>query len=457
MGSIRRVVGLVILTFILAGLPGFGQSFNLDARRIALGGSGSNDNIASKVIQEHQPYRVIPIPLGVFQVIKNRKFFDPDDPEFDPARAIEFAGNPLHFTLDRNQNSAGHRFVNNLVNAEFNRDLNAYRGFKPSPEIKAGGLFAPSWGKAFRVSGDPSVGTSHGVYVGAGPYISLGTTLNMDQTLISILSSSTDVYRPNTNFLSTDTTEGQAAIAITGGYRGRFEVPGLSGSQTTSNRQPGLHVAANYNYLRGFHYEGADMAFRFDTDSAGLVTLLPSTTPVSVNRVTSKSGNGFALDLGAALVTERWDFGLGVDGIGNRINWKELSSRQYTLQSLFNGADFVTTPGTPPPSPRRVTLPVRVAASSAYYSDKWSAAAEIGRDLQKRLDLNAGVEYWIGPLAVRGGTRYSRKLWHGATGIGFNFTRKFGLDIAAFQNSANIEEDRKPSFAVSLRLNHDRP
>ena len=223
MGSIRRVIALVILTFILAGLPdvGFGQSFNLDARRIALGGSGSNDNIASKLVQEHQPYRVIPIPFGVFQVIKNRKFFNPDDPEFDPARAIEFAGNPLHFTLDRNQNSAGHRFVNNLVNAEFNRDLNAYRGFKPSPEIKAGGLFTPSWGKTFRVKGDPSVGASHGVYVGAGPYISLGTTLNIDQNLISILSSSTDVYMPNTNFLSTDTTEGQAAIAITGGYRGK--------------------------------------------------------------------------------------------------------------------------------------------------------------------------------------------------------------------------------------------
>jgi hypothetical protein len=162
-----------------------------------------------------------------------------------------------------------------------------------------------------------------------------------------------------------------------------------------------------------------------------------------------------AVDLAAALVTEKWDISFGVDGIGNRINWKDLSSRQYALQNLFTGGDFTTTAGPPPPSPRRVTLPVRFATSGSYYSDKWSAAAEIGRDLQKRLDFNAGAEYWIGPLAVRGGTRYSRKLWHGATGIGFNLTRKFGIDIAAFQNSANIEEDRKPSFAVSLRLNHE--
>jgi hypothetical protein len=455
MGSIRSLVGLIGLTFILCGQPtaGFGQSFNLDARRIGMGGSGNNDNIAAKVIQENQPYRVIPIPLGLIQVIKNTKYFNPDDPEFDPARAIEFAGNPLHFTLDRNESTAGHRFVNNLVNAEFNRDLNTYRGFTPSPEIKAGGLFTPSWGKAFRVSGEADTGNSHGIYVGAGPYISMGTTLSLDPNLIAILSSSTDVYRPNTTFLSTDVTTGQAALAITGGYRGRFEVSGLSSSSTTSNRQTGLHIAADYSYLHGIHYEDGDLQFRFDTDSTGQVTLAPTTTPVSMNRVTGKSGSGMTIDLAAALVTEKWELSFGVDGVGNRINWKELSSRQYELQSLFDGGDFVTVAGTPPSSPRQVKLPVRFATSGSYYTDKWSAAAEVGRDLQKRMDLNAGAEYWFGRLAVRGGTRYTRKQWHGATGVGFNVTRRFGIDFAVFQSSVNIEETRRPSFAISLRLN----
>ena len=454
---LSRVIGLIIvLTLVSSALPqvSFAQGFNLDARRIGLGGAGNTNNIASKVIAEHQPYRVIPIPLGIFQLLDNRRFFDPDDPEFDPARAIEYAGNPMHFTLDRNSSSAGHRFVNDLVNAGFSRDLNSYRGFAPSPEIKAGGLFSPSWGKTIRVSGDASSGKSHGIFVGAGPYVSLGTALNVDPNLISMWASPVDVYRPNTQFLTQDLSTGQAAFAITGGYRGRFALSGIS--STSSSRETGLHVAANYNYLRGFHYESADVQFRFDTDGAGLVTLLPSTNPVVVNRATSKTGNGFSLDLAAAVVTEKWDVGFGVDGIGNRINWKDLSSRTYVLQNLFSGGEFVTTPGPSIPSERRVELPVRFSGSGSYYTDRWSAAAQMGRDLQKRLDFNTGVEYWLGPVAVRGGTRYANKRWHGATGVGFNFTSKFGIDVAAFQNSANIEEDRRPSFAVSLRLNRDK-
>src|SRR5678815_1854173 len=67
----RRFSGLVLVSILaISGLSqeGSAQSFILDARRVALGGSGSNDNLASKVVAEHQPYRVIPIPLGVFQI-----------------------------------------------------------------------------------------------------------------------------------------------------------------------------------------------------------------------------------------------------------------------------------------------------------------------------------------------------------------------------------------------------
>ncbi len=361
---LSRVIGLIIvLTLVSSALPqvSFAQGFNLDARRIGLGGAGNTNNIASKVIAEHQPYRVIPIPLGIFQLLDNRRFFDPDDPEFDPARAIEYAGNPMHFTLDRNSGSAGHRFMNDLVNAGFSRDLNAYRGFAPSPEIKAGGLFSPSWGKTFRVSGDASSGKSHGIFVGAGPYVSLGTALAVDPNLIELLASPVDVYRPNTQFLTQDVSTGQAAFAITGGYRGRFALSGIS--STSSSRETGLHVAANYNYLRGFHYESADVQFRFDTDGAGLVTLLPSTNPVVVNRATSNTGNGFSLDLAAAVVTEKWDVGFGVDGIGNRINWKDLSSRHTFFKICFLAA--ISSPLLDRPFPRSAVWSCRYDSPEA--------------------------------------------------------------------------------------------
>src|SRR5262245_55765583 len=130
MGSIRRVAGLVVLALLVNVVPqvAFAQSFSLDARKIGLGGGGGNSNIAAKVIAEHQPYTVIPISIGLFQLVQNTKFFDPDNKDFDPARAIEYAGNPMHFTLDRNKDSVGHRFVNDLINGNFSADLNAYRG-----------------------------------------------------------------------------------------------------------------------------------------------------------------------------------------------------------------------------------------------------------------------------------------------------------------------------------------
>jgi hypothetical protein len=442
----RLFLMLLLVTLFLP--PALAQNFSSDARRIALGGAGDADNIASTLVAEQQSYRVIPIPIGLFQVYKNRRFFNPDDDEFDPVRAIEYAADPMHITLRRNSASAGNRLVQNLMDAQLNRDLNTYRGFKPDPEMKAQGLIAPSWGKTFNVTGDSSTGRFHGVYVGAGPYLSVGTNLAFDRNLIEIFSASANVYKTNTRFLVGDNTTGQAAVAITGGYRGRFALPG----STSGSDREGLYIATNYSYLRGLHYERGDLELRFDTDSTGLVTLAPTTTPLVVSRSKSDSGNGFSIDIATAIVTEHWDLSAGIDGIANRITWDELTGRQYVLQSLFSGGDFISSQIPVSDTTRRVSLPVRYSGAAAYHTGRWSAASELGRGLQG-FHFNAGAEYLFGPLAFRGGTRLSRDVWHPAAGIGFNLIPRFGIDVAAFQNSTNIESNRRYSFAVSLRLN----
>jgi hypothetical protein len=437
--------------------PGSASAQNLgsDARLIGLGGAGGSDSISSKIMEEQQPYRAIPIPLGLFQLLNNRRFFDPNHPEFDPARAIEYAAGPMHLTAGRGSNSAGGVFINSLVNGSISRDLNAYRGFAPSPEIRAQGLLSPSWGITLPAFRDPIAGTSHGVYVGAGPYVSLGTGLNFDPNLISILGSSTDVYMPDTTFLTSNTTMGQAAVAITGGYRGKFPLLGALGNFASGRSRDGIHIAADYHYLHGLHYENADLALSLETDNQGLLTLTPTSTPIVVDRTTSRSGRGFAIDLAAAVVMGPWSFGGGVDGIGNRINWKDLGARQYTLTDLTSGGSFTTIPLPSPGVERSVSLPRRYSGHGGYKTDRWSAAAELTRGLDERFGVGGGAEYTLGPLVLRGGTRYSRKLWHGATGVGFNITRGFGIDAAAFQTSTNIEQNRKMSFALSLRLNRN--
>lgn len=431
-----------------ASLACFAQSYAGDARRIGMGGTSENENIGSQMIEDERQYRYIVVPLGLIQVIEDRDYFNPDKDTFNPVRALEDIGNPLHITLRRGAGS-GH-FVGDVYNATLSRDLNAYRGFVPAREVIAQGLMSPSFGHLFRFKKTPEGGFD-GVYVGAGPYFSAKTVFNMDDQLRSLLASSQDVRLPNASFRITDASAGQAAAAITFGYRRRMALPGRSSS---TNRRNGIYIASNYHYLRGFRYDSADLQVRFDTDSSGLLTLNPTTSPVVADHLYSKTGNGFALDLGIGAVVDRWQFGFGANGIANRINWENLSSDRYTLQSLFNGGAFVRQ-GLPSSSATaRVELPVDTNGNIQYNGNSWAALVQVGHGFQGTT-FQGGLEKHVGPIDLRGGTRFSRDMWHPAVGLGFNLSNRFAIDVAAFDSTANIQRDRKASFAMSLRFNRE--
>jgi len=205
-------------------------------------------------------------------------------------------------------------------------------------------------------------------------------------------------------------------------------------------------------HLRGVHYDTVDLNVRFDTDASGQVTLSPMTTPIAIGRTNSKTGNGFAVDLGTAVVVRGWNFGVGANGIGNRIVWDSLRSEQLVLQSLFQGENFVRPPTPSPAGTRKITLPVRYSGSAGYQAGRWAAQTELSHGLQG-LSVRNGVEYRLGALALRGGSRYQMDRWHASTGIGFNLIPSLGIDLAAYQTTANIERKQKVALALSLRLN----
>jgi hypothetical protein len=446
-----RFTTIVAIVFVLLCQNGFSQNLGNDARRLALGGAGATGTVTSEMIGKQQDYTAIPIPLGLIQVFKNREIFDPSDPDFDPVRAVEYAADPLHLTMSRNSNAQQNLFIKNLVDAglNINRDLNTYRGFKPAQHVHAQGLVAASWGKTFRVGSDD--GISNGIYLGAGPYLAIGTDLDFDRKLIDVFSSTTNLYHPNNTYVIGDITNGQAALAITGGYRGRFRVKGLE----NTGKGEGVYVSANYNYLHGIHYENGDVALQLDTDSSGLLIVTPSSVPLAVNRISSSKGHGFSIDLATGVVKGPWTVGVGLDGLGNRINWSGATGHRYALQNLFNGGDFVTSSLTLPSTTIRATLPVRFHGNTEYTRGRWTAVTELGKGFHG-FDFNGGVEYRFGPLAFRGGTRYNRHLLHGSTGLGFNILPKIGIDFAAFQSTTNLENDHRLSYALSLRINHSQ-
>src|SRR3989441_10304654 len=89
---IRRVAALVI--GLLLPAIGQAQSWSWDARKIGMGGSSGNGNLANKMIDDQRDYRSIVLPLGLSQILSNTKRFDPNSKNFDPIMAIEYAATP---------------------------------------------------------------------------------------------------------------------------------------------------------------------------------------------------------------------------------------------------------------------------------------------------------------------------------------------------------------------------
>jgi hypothetical protein len=398
------------------------------------------------MVNEQKPYKALVLPFGLFQVIPNFPKMDPTSDEFDLARTIEYAASPLHYIVGRDTSDSGGAFLNDLRNGELSRDLNDYGGFRPATSIGAEGLASPSWGATIKFK---EVGNAfQGVYVGAGPYLSMQTEATLDQALSDLFASETPVYTPNTSYYMSNHTVGQVALAVTGGYRARFELANGSGPQD------GLYVGANYHYLHGFEYQQFEPDARLDTNAQGLLVVNPALgLPVTITQHESNSGTGFALDVGGAVLINRWQVGFGVNGIANRINWTDVERTSYVLDSLFTGGEFQDL------DPElvediEVELPVDVRANAAYSFDDSTAIVEFGQGYNDTT-VRLGYEHRFDRFQLRGGARYIKDQWEPTGGVGFDLTPGFGLDVGLFSTSANFERERHLAIAFSLRFMRD--
>ena len=421
------------------------QSWSFDARSIALGAVGQG-NLASRMIEEQRPYHSIVIPVGLLQLLNDFDVFKPESDQFDFVRAIEYTASPLHYQVNRHEEStSGRELFTDIRRATLSRDLSDYRGYDLSEQPLAEGLASPTWGKTLRVRGGKD-GPFQGFYVGAGPYVSMRTVTAIDPRVVDILASDLPLRFPNTNYLLGSDTAGQIAMAITGGYRGRFAAGGGSD-------RDGLYVAVDYNYLHGFRYEGVDASLRLDTDGAGLLTINPLLpTPLQIVRTTAESGTGFAIDAGIAAVINGFEVGFGINGIANRINWDQVEQRTYLLSNLFLGQDDFIEGGPFPANDLRVELPKDYHVNGGYFAERWSVLSEFVHGFQGN-SVRGGVEYRPGAIELRGGGVYSREKWNPTGGVGLNLSPHVGLDVAVFTVTANAAREHRAAFAVSLRIN----
>jgi hypothetical protein len=426
------------------------QNWSFDARKIGLGSPTGGENVASRMIEDEREYRAIVLPFGLIQVFRDFDRLNPSHDEFDLVRTVEYAAAPVHYTIGRDRSDTkADDFIVDIGNGELSRDLNDYKGFIPVNQPPAAGLAAPTWGKTFRVASRPD-GSFQGVYAGAGPYVSMRTASVIDDRLTEILREGPPIYIPFTQLTAQNSTQGQLAMAIAGGYRGRFAfAPGI-GSGT---EREGIYVAANYNYLHGFRYQDVDFRLRMDTDNFGLLTVNPFLpAPLFVSRTSAESGRGMAIDLGVGAVINNWEVGFGANGVGNFIDWTDAEQQTYFHANLLQGSGDLLESQPVPVGDVRVELPVDYRANVGYDVGRWAAVAEFGRGLQGK-SFHGGGEIRLGTIDVRGGAVYSRELWNPAAGVGLNMSDRAAIDVALYSNSANIERKRNPAIAVSLRFN----
>jgi len=427
---------------MIVGLSGTdaAQGTATDARLVAMGSGGNSSNIALTMVPP--PTRaeiVILIPLGLIQVFKGGlDKFKPGSEGFDPLLAAETAGSPFHYRFGADTDSTRRSFVSDLVNGTVDPNLAVYAGFKIPESYDSEGLMAPQFGKTFKlIKRDAGF---HGLYLGAGPYLSYQTEADVDPRLADILGNGASY--PNASMSVLDESQIQLAAAFTAGYRGRIPL----GSGGTSDRD-GVYLAYNFHYLKGFKYYGPDLDVRFITNAAGFLT--PSTTPFRMVNVEGGSSSGYASDIGIQIVRGNIQGGVGVNGIGNRINWSDFTQVTYTLPSLTAGFDFTKTPGTAPFTELQVKLPVVKTANVGFEWAGWGALATV-TDGYNGKSLSGGAERQLGPVWVRGGARYSREHWNPS--VGFGVGTSVALDVALFGTHANFQDERQWALAASVRI-----
>jgi hypothetical protein len=424
------------------------QNYSFDARRIALGGAGGTPNVASKLVERQRRYKSILIPVGLVKVLSDVRVFFPNREDFDFSRAVEYGTSPLHFVFGRSEDITARSLFRDLVKAQLQSDLNAYRGegFDPPLITSAEGLMAMTWGHTFMLQ--KGARSFQGIYVGAGPYLAAQASADFDGEFEKLLNSSTSTYVRSASMSLGGGEADQLALEITGSYRARF--PLFAGDAPGASRN-GVYVLANYHHLQGLRFDEFNAKLQLDTDANGLLVPNPPETPFTLQWHTTNKGIGLALDFGVAFVINRWDFGAGVSGVANRIKWRDITQHELALVSLFNGTEFVHVKLPRTNLTTQLEMPVTYTGDLSYHRDAWSAFTEYSDGLGGT-NFRVGLEYRLGAIELRGAGRYSQGSWYPSAGAGFNLTRSFGIDVALFGTRTFLEPHPHVGLAISLRV-----
>ena len=86
----------------------------------------------------------------------------------------------------------------------------------------------------------------------------------------------------------------------------------------------------------------------------------------------------------------------------------------------------------------------------------WTAIAEYGHGYNGT-SFRGGFEQRFGRVSFVVAVDIVKERWEPTGGVGFNLSQGFGIDVAAFGTSANLERERHLAIAMSLRFMRGNP
>src|SRR5262245_50475946 len=113
-----RLFLLAAVVFLMSG--GLrAQNYSWDARSVGMGGETGfgADNLAATLVPAERNYTAIMVPMGFVQLFRNLDAFNPSNANFDALRAIDYVGNPFHYSFNRSEKAGAIDFLKNIVDS----------------------------------------------------------------------------------------------------------------------------------------------------------------------------------------------------------------------------------------------------------------------------------------------------------------------------------------------------
>jgi len=421
-------------------MPTLALGFTVDARRLAMGGvviTGCQELLALNVAYHSVPARpgvtgvVVPIPLGVVQLVQDPPSFDPDADDFSVTRLANLALNPpFYLELDRPSDLDGDISIR-IARNEFAIDFEDASALLPQKPFEVGGVWSM-----------PMFGTALGptrTYL--APLTYLEGELAFDDAFYAVLAQGQPL-EPNSTYRLNARGESLGGFSLHSGW---------SAPLVTDVRGNGLYAGVFAKYILGIGMSHATSEFAMSTAD----TIFGESNSLAVDYAAELRygefghiGNGYGVDAGLGVRVGAFDIGLGVRDVGARIHW----SRTRLYHSVWDetNRDLQTTL-VARDQPFVQNLPTQGTFNIGWMSRKTALAADVSTSRLGTL-VHLGAERRTGPLALRAGmlTDYDTRVqWAAGFGIG---GQSLSFDVALQTHNRSFTGERGLMLATSFAL-----